>query len=73
MKLKYKGVQSGIFKSINFELIVKSGETYTVPKERVSECIKSGLWEETTVKVQKTSDKVLEPVVLVEDTIEENK
>jgi len=73
MKLKYKGVQTGIFKSIKFELQVKSGETYDVPKEHVSECIKSGLWEELTVKVEKTSVKVEEPVVLVEETKEENK
>ena len=66
MKLKYVGVQSGTFNSINFELQVKSGETYNVPKEHVSECLKSGLWEETIVKAEKTSEKVERPKEVIE-------
>jgi len=66
MKLKYVGVQSGTFNSINFELQVKSGETYNVPKEHSSECLKSGLWEEITVKAEKTSERVEEPKEVIE-------
>ncbi len=57
MKLKYIGVQPGKFVYKQFEQVVNVGEEYIVPKEHVSELLKTGLWEEVIQKTQLPSEK----------------